>query len=313
MNKRETKRKKKKKKNKRAPIFASFVVGRFKDRERLLKSPFFVVLNTSHPSHAQNAMSETFDRSFPARGAKKQRRVGANSFSSLVVAKGGFFFLFVFLSFLFGTKTTTIKSAFADDLLAQEAEMEKRVTCGSAIKLTHASTKAKLHSHGIGYGSGSGQQSVTGFPESNDPGGYWQVFGTKDEPCERGEDIVDGRLIRLQHLQTRKWLHSHAAHRSPLTNNQEVSAHGDVENSDAGDEWRFEVADGNKGDKVGPIWKKDQKIRLQHRQTKAFLSCSNTKFQRPISGQSEVCGTSRSDANSVWKADQGVYFPKVEL
>ena len=255
------------------------------------------------------------DRSFP----KKQRRVGGatkNAFSFLV-AKSGFFLLFISssLSLLlsFGTKTTIIKSAFADDLLAQEAELEKRVTCGSAVKLTHASTKAKLHSHGIGYGSGSGQQSVTGFPESNDPGGYWQVFGTKDEPCERGEDIVDGRLIRLQHLQTRKWLHSHAAHRSPLTNNQEVSAHGDDENSDAGDEWKFEVADGNKGDKVGPIWKKDQKIRLQHRQTKAFLSCSNAKFQRPISGQSEVCGTSRSDANSVWKADQGVYFPKVEL
>jgi dolichyl-phosphate-mannose--protein O-mannosyl transferase len=202
---------------------------------------------------------------------------------------------------------------FADELLAQEAEMEKRVTCGSAIKLTHTATKAKLHSHGIGYGSGSGQQSVTGFPESNDPGGYWQVFGTREEPCERGEDIADGRVIRLLHVQTRKWLHSHAAHRSPLTNNQEVSAHGDDENSDAGDEWKFEVADGNKGDKAGPVWKKDQKVRLQHRQTKAFLSCSNTKFQRPISGQNEVCGTSRSDANSVWKADQGVYFPKVEL
>ena len=211
----------------------------------------------------------------------------------------------------FGARRTRV--VVADELLAQEAEMEKRVTCGSAIKLTHASTKVKLHSHGIGYGSGSGQQSVTGFPESNDPGGYWQVFGTKDEPCERGEDITDGRLIRLQHLQTRKWLHSHAAHRSPLTNNQEVSAHGDEDNSDAGDEWKFEVADGNKGDKAGPVWKKDQKVRLQHRQTKAFLSCSNTKFQRPISGQSEVCGTSRSDANSVWKADQGVYFPKVDL
>ena len=59
----------------------------------------------------------------------------------------------------------------ADELLAQEAEMEKRVTCGSAVKLTHTATKAKLHSHGIGYGSGSGQQSVTGFLESNDPGG----------------------------------------------------------------------------------------------------------------------------------------------
>ena len=122
------------------------------------------------------------------------------------------------------------------------------------------------------------------------PRGYWQVFGTREEPCERGEDIADGRVIRLLHVQTRKWLHSHAAHRSPLTNNQEVSAHGDDENSDAGDEWKFEVADGNKGDKAGPVWKKDQKVRLQHRQTKAFLSCSNTKFQRRSSGKTKCAG-----------------------
>jgi dolichyl-phosphate-mannose--protein O-mannosyl transferase len=187
-----------------------------------------------------------------------------------------------------------------------DVELEKHVTCGSTIKLTHAQTKAKLHSHGIGYGSGSGQQSVTGFPESNDPGGYWQIFGTVAEPCERGDDISDGQIIRLQHVNTRKWLHSHSAHRSPLTNNQEVSAHGDDAQSDAGDEWIFS-ADGAK------VWMRDEKIRLQHRQTNAWLSCSNTKFQRPISGQSEVCGTSRQDANSIWKADQGVYFPKVEL
>ena len=203
-------------------------------------------------------------------------------------------------------------SSSAENDAARKKDPEKRVTCGSAVKLTHVSTKVKLHSHGISYGSGSGQQSVTGFPESNDPGGYWQVKGTKSEPCERGDDVKDGQAIRLQHAQTRKWLHSHTAHRSPLTNNQEVSAHGDDESSDDGDEWRLEiVADGSSH--KGKVWRRDQKIRLQHRQTKAWLSCSNQKFQRPISGQSEVCGTRQKDVNGVWKADQGVYFPDVEL
>ena len=89
---------------------------------------------------------------------------------------------------------------FADELLAQEAEMEKRVTCGSAIKLTHTATKAKLHSHGIGYGSGSGQQSVTGFPESNDPGGVlasvWNARGavrTRRGHRGRSRDSVAAR------------------------------------------------------------------------------------------------------------------------
>ena len=141
----------------------------------------------------------------------ERRRSSSNSLLASFVFVGSLSLLFLRNSYSF------FSPVFADELLAQEAELEKRVTCGSAIKLTHTATKAKLHSHGIGYGSGSGQQSVTGFPESNDPGGYWQVFGTREEPCERGEDIADGRVIRLRHVQTRKWLHSHAAHRSPET------------------------------------------------------------------------------------------------
>lgn len=38
------------------------------------------------------------------------------------------------------------------------------VTCGSIIKLKHKNTKTRLHSHEVTYGTGSGQQSVTGFP-----------------------------------------------------------------------------------------------------------------------------------------------------
>ena len=38
-----------------------------------------------------------------------------------------------------------------------------QVTFGSLIKLVHEGSKAKLHSHEIAYGSGSGQQSVTGM------------------------------------------------------------------------------------------------------------------------------------------------------
>jgi hypothetical protein len=38
-----------------------------------------------------------------------------------------------------------------------------KVTCGSAIKLTHTQTGYKLHSHDIKYGSGSGQQVGSGL------------------------------------------------------------------------------------------------------------------------------------------------------
>jgi dolichyl-phosphate-mannose--protein O-mannosyl transferase len=54
----------------------------------------------------------------------------------------------------------------ADFVIEPEYE---RVSCGSGIKLSHVPSGYRLHSHGINYGSGSGQQSVTGFEEGNDP------------------------------------------------------------------------------------------------------------------------------------------------
>ncbi|KAL0463978.1 UNVERIFIED_CONTAM: Stromal cell-derived factor 2-like protein [Sesamum latifolium] len=47
------------------------------------------------------------------------------------------------------------------------------ITYGSVIKLMHERTKFRLHSHDVPYGSGSGQQSVTGFPDVDDSNSYW--------------------------------------------------------------------------------------------------------------------------------------------
>lgn len=74
-----------------------------------------------------------------------------------------------------------------------------QVTCGSVIKLQHANTGVNLHSHEISYGSGSGQQSVTGYTGGDDANDYWAVRGVQvaalitaqDEPanCTEGTDL----------------------------------------------------------------------------------------------------------------------------
>ena len=40
----------------------------------------------------------------------------------------------------------------------------------------HERTKFRLHSHDVPYGSGSGQQSVTGFPNVDDANSYWVIL-----------------------------------------------------------------------------------------------------------------------------------------
>lgn len=49
------------------------------------------------------------------------------------------------------------------------------------VKLDHDRTRHVLHSHEVayGYGRGSGQQSVTGYPTTESAGSLWVVRGSK--------------------------------------------------------------------------------------------------------------------------------------
>ena len=65
-----------------------------------------------------------------------------------------------------------------------------QVTCGSLIKLEAEGTKHVLHSHEVsyGYGRGSGQQSVTAFPERDSGMSLWAL---------RVADVSEGGWARV--------------------------------------------------------------------------------------------------------------------
>eukprot|EP01118_Nematostelium_gracile_P013457 TRINITY_DN5073_c0_g1_i1.p1 TRINITY_DN5073_c0_g1~~TRINITY_DN5073_c0_g1_i1.p1 ORF type:complete len:229 (-),score=54.12 TRINITY_DN5073_c0_g1_i1:4-651(-) len=175
------------------------------------------------------------------------------------------------------------------------------LTCGSAIKLRHVLTGHRLHSHTVSYGSGSGQQSVTGFPNIDDPNSLWIVrnaMGAKH--CSRGTVVKNGDIIRLQHLATQRNLHSHL-HSSPLTNQQEVSCFGEGGNGDTGDNWKV-VIDTD-------VVKRGEVIKFQHVDTGKWLSSNKNKFSNPIPGQTEVCATSKTTREIEWVVEEGFFFP----
>jgi len=178
-----------------------------------------------------------------------------------------------------------------------------KVTCGSVIKLTHVPSGHKLHSHNIPYGSGSGQQSVTGFPEPDDTNSLWIVRGSYNTDCLRGQSFKNKDIIRLEHLNTHKYLHSHL-HKSPITKNQEVSAFGEKKSGDTGDNWQIECRN---------TWDRNEKIRLKHIDTALYLHASlDAKYSNPIPGQLEVSAVSQKNANTQWAANEGVYFEVLE-
>ncbi|XP_057755068.1 stromal cell-derived factor 2-like protein isoform X2 [Arachis stenosperma] len=103
----------------------------------------------------------------------------------------------------------------------------------------------------------------------------------KGSSAKQGDTIKSETIIRLQHLGTRKWLHSHM-HASPISNNLEVSCYGDDSESDKGDNWKL-LMEGS-----GKNWKQDQKIRLQHLKTRGYLhSHDKTYSSRIIGGHHE--------------------------
>ncbi|KAB2020001.1 hypothetical protein ES319_D07G035900v1 [Gossypium barbadense] len=210
-------------------------------------------------------------------------------------------FLFISLDLDLDQGSTSSASAASSSSTSQNVE----ITYGTVLKLMHEKTKFRLHSHDVPYGSGSGQQSVTGFPNVDDSNSYWIVRPEPDTSAKQGDTIPSGTIIRLQHMRTRKWLHSHL-HASPISGNLEVSCFGGEPESDTGDYWRL-IIEGS-----GKTWKQDQKIRLQHVDTGGYLHSHDKKYARIAGGQQEVCGVREKCADNVWLAAEGVYLPITE-
>lgn len=133
--------------------------------------------------------------------------------------------------------------------------------------------------------------------------------GNKGAFKEVGSPVPCGSIVRLQHLETGRNLHSHLFN-SPLSNQQEVSCFGENGKGDTGDD--FEVICMASGTKH---WRRDQDMRLKHRDTGRFVHTSSKhKFSQkncpncPIIGQSEASCVQTPTAESTWRATQGVFI-----
>eukprot|EP01100_Stratorugosa_tubuloviscum_P014675 TRINITY_DN79_c12_g1_i1.p1 TRINITY_DN79_c12_g1~~TRINITY_DN79_c12_g1_i1.p1 ORF type:complete len:222 (+),score=97.64 TRINITY_DN79_c12_g1_i1:65-730(+) len=209
--------------------------------------------------------------------------------------------LFLIILVIFALKSSIV--------LTNESEPQgySYVTCGSTIKLKHIASNFRLHSHSVNYGSGSGQQSVTGFSAIDDPNSLWLIRSTPQFPCNIGSKITNGQVIRLFHISTKKNLHSHANIKSPLSNQQEVSCYGDENNSDSGDFWQIEI--------IGsPVWTRTSTVLIRHVDTRAYLSCSaRAKYGNPIAGQLEIAAKTAKTNEVEWLAEEGLYFKAFDI
>lgn len=134
----------------------------------------------------------------------------------------------------------------------------------------------------------------------------------KSPMCDVGTPVKCGDVVRLEHLDTGKNLHSHLF-RAPLSGFQEVSGFGENGYGDTGDNWKISCDSSSSGG----TWDRQQEVTFIHVDTGKYLSTGgNFKFtmsncggQCPIMNQNEVSCSPKRDTRVKWFADQGVYFP----
>jgi dolichyl-phosphate-mannose--protein O-mannosyl transferase len=74
----------------------------------------------------------------------------------------------------------------------------EKVTYGSAIKLTNLDNGYKLHSQDLQYATGSGQQTITGYPDSDDPNSLFVVQAEFGQEFVRGQPVKCNSIIRFE-------------------------------------------------------------------------------------------------------------------
>lgn len=111
--------------------------------------------------------------------------------------------------------------------------------------------------------------------------------------------IKCGDRIRLQHVATKRFLHSHHF-QSPLSSQQEISCYGEEGVGDSGDNWDLLCHTGE--------WLRDQAVQFRHIDTGAYLAVSGRTFGRPINGQMEVIGASHNGHAAEWKSAEGLFI-----
>ena len=143
---------------------------------------------------------------------------------------------------------------------------------------------------------GTSHQQMVVAARTNEDKTLWLVKPSHESGDQSlaNEPVNRGDTIRLEHIVTKRNLHSHPGIPAAIDRSQqEVTACGDNGRCDHYDNWIVEP-------EVGDAWLTDQPIRLIHKDTKAALHSHVNSHQIYTAGYQEVTGFSTRDENDLW-------------
>ncbi|KAF7723732.1 hypothetical protein EC973_001708 [Apophysomyces ossiformis] len=170
---------------------------------------------------------------------------------------------------------------------------------GDHVCLKHNQSGRFLTSKEESYSTGSGQQIVYAGEWSTDEWSTFIVIPPLQSEEEPGYEVGWDDKVRLKHVPTRRNLHSHPGHASPVAGQQEVTCFGDDYTSDENDVWVVQKWDED-SDEYDDFWRVGQGFVLRHELTGATLHSHELEF---FEGNEVTCFPEERDENDMWRVE----------
>ncbi|KAK9877554.1 hypothetical protein WA026_018660 [Henosepilachna vigintioctopunctata] len=205
-------------------------------------------------------------------------------------------------------------SAFQSQLIGNSlhnASMPRYVAYGATITFkNHKTGGGYLHSHYHLYpeGVGARQQQITTYTHKDD-NNKWIIKRYNSKITDEVEIVRSGDLIRLEHLATKRNLHSHKEHAPITKKHYQVTGYGENGTGDINDVWKVSIINGKDGDEIKTV---TSKLKFVHYLQSCVLTTSGKQLPKWAYEQQEVsCNPNLRDPNGIWNVEENI-FDKLE-
>ncbi|XP_067616158.1 protein O-mannosyl-transferase 2 isoform X2 [Eurosta solidaginis] len=209
-------------------------------------------------------------------------------------------------------------SAFQSRLVGNSlynAKMPRDVAYGSIVTIkNHRTGGGYLHSHFHLYpkGTGARQQQVTTYTHKDD-NNKWLIKPFNKAGYTEMKFVSHGDLIRLEHVATRRNLHSHGEQAPVTKRHRQVTGYGQQGHGDSNDIWRVFSVEARINESIKTV---TTKFLLIHYLQNCALTATGRQLPKWGFEQQEVsCNTNIRDKNAIWNVEenQNNKLPKVNL
>lgn len=117
--------------------------------------------------------------------------------------------------------------------------------------------------------------------------------------------VRSGDLIRLEHVSTRRNLHSHKEQAAITKKHYQITGYGENGTGDANDVWKLTLVGAKDGTEITAV---SGKLKFVHYLQSCILTTSGKQLPKWAYEQQEVsCNPNLRDPNAVWNVEENIF------